>query len=465
MKLVDLSRNRRIPLLMELVNSMRRLGDPKELLEQIISTMRRAYRSRCFLQLSTVGLGTGHYRIIRMVTSSVASNNGPENLAAPMAVPPQVEAAKADLSVPTDGGLYPSEITSRPIYHGGILGQIVSTGTPNIWHELELGDDPVLGDQLSRYHAAVAAPLFDNELGVNWVVAFAPEPTAFDAHDLEELILRSNLVGSMLGNLATARQLIHANLQIQGELDQIARIQQALLPEEVPEVPGLKIAASYRTFDRAGGDIYDVCRVGSRMQEWQGGPDPRWTLLIGDVSGHGPAAAVVMAMFHAIFHTYPTRPQGPAEVLQHVNRHLCAKRIEQSFVTAFLAFYDPGTRELVYARAGHEPPLLKNFPHRDKPIHLDAVGELPLGIMHDVVYKEARITLQPGQTLILYTDGITDAGHRSGRTFGIDGIENSLIACTGAPDCAIRHIAEALLAHQGQERPDDDQTILAVQVL
>jgi sigma-B regulation protein RsbU (phosphoserine phosphatase) len=201
------------------------------------------------------------------------------------------------------------------------------------------------------------------------------------------------------------------------------------------------------------------------MQDWQGEPDPRWGLLIGDVSGHGPAAAVVMAMFHSIFHAYPVRPKGPAEVLQHVNRHLCAKRIEQSFVTAFLAFYDPNTRELVYARAGHEPPLLKGFPHRGQPTRLDAVGELPLGIMHDVLYKEARITLQPGQTLILYTDGITDAGHHSGHTFGIEGIENALIDCTGAADCAIQHITEALAAHQANDRPDDDQTILAVQVL
>ena len=128
--------------------------------------------------------------------------------------------------------------------------------------------------------------------------------------------------------------------------------------------------------------------------------EERWAFLIGDVSGHGPAAAVVMAMFHAIIHSYPIDPTGPGDVLRHVNRHLFAKSIENSFVTAFLGFYEPRTRELIYARAGHNPPLLKEFPHRGQARQLDAVGEIPLGIMEDVKYSESSIVLHPGQTLI-----------------------------------------------------------------
>jgi sigma-B regulation protein RsbU (phosphoserine phosphatase) len=82
-----------------------------------------------------------------------------------------------------------------------------------------------------------------------------------------------------------------------------------------------------------------------------------------------------------------------------------------------------------------------------------------------VRYEEARLRLSPGQTLILYTDGITEAGRQGGAMFGMDGIESSLIACTGAPDCAIRHISEALEKYQGEMRPADDQTIVAIQVV
>lgn len=141
-----------------------------------------------------------------------------------------------------------------------------------------------------------------------------------------------------------------------------------------------------------------------------------------------------------------------------------AKSIEQSFVTAFLGFYEPATRRLTYCRAGHNPPLLKDFPHQGPPLRLDAVGELPLGIMPDVKYSEASIVLRPGQTLILYTDGISDGKKDDGEPFGIEGIEQSLIECTGAPDLAIMHINDALHAQHVDVRPNDNQTIIAVQV-
>ena len=83
----------------------------------------------------------------------------------------------------------------------------------------------------------------------------------------------------------------------------------------------------------------------------------------------------------------------------------------------------------------------------------------------DAVYHEAEVTLEPGQTLILYTDGISEARRPGGNMFGIEGIEASLIACTGAPECAIHHINEALAAHQADMRPDDDQTIVVMQVI
>ena len=93
-------------------------------------------------------------------------------------------------------------------------------------------------------------------------------------------------------------------------MEQIARIQRALLPDQLPNIPGVQLATSYSTFDVVGGDLYDFTAL------HRNGNDQRWALLIGDVSGHGPAAAVVMAMFHAILHTYPLDPHGPGEVLR-----------------------------------------------------------------------------------------------------------------------------------------------------
>src|SRR5262249_36575182 len=145
-------------------------------------------------------------------------------------------------------------------------------------------------------------------------------------------------------------------------------------PQELPEIPGLKAAASYRTLGDAGGDLYDFVPLGQRVGS--DGTDHRWAVLIGDVSGHGASAAVVMAMLHSILHAFPHRPVGPAEVLTYANKHLCAKRIGNVFATCILCFYDPDTRALTYARAGHPPAILAAGNGSDSR-RLEEAGDLP----------------------------------------------------------------------------------------
>lgn len=439
MKSLDLSDNPRIPVLMELVNSMHRFTDPRDLLNAFVAAMRRAYGSRGYLQLSTRGLPAGNYRISRLLSKDNIDH---------------VDHAAA--------GTNPLIL---PIHTGGILAQAVASGKPTILHDLDLHNDPVVGDMLAPYRALMATPLTENGIGVDWVVVLETDPLAFSSRELEDMILRGNLVAAMLKNLDTTKRLTAATVRIAHEIEAIGRIQRSLLPDHMPNIPGVQIAASYNTFDRAGGDLYDFRSLALPAVGYSSEDDPRWALLIGDVSGHGPAAAVVMAMFHSILHAYPRKPRGPGEVLDHINRHLCDKSIEQSFVTAFLGFYDPATRELTYARAGHNPPLVKDFPHRGLPTYLDAVGELPLGIFPDVRYSETTIQLKSSQTLILYTDGITEARTGNGEMFGPEGIEHSLIECSGAAECAISHIMGALKAHQLDVRPDDDQTVVVMNIL
>lgn len=432
---LDTSANRRIPLLTHLFESITRCIDPHELLDTFVRAMRSAYGNRCFVQLSTAGLPPGQYRVMRCLTHD-------------------------DRDLVEYPGPRPHE---RPVHSDGIFARVVADDRPKILHDLDLSDEPAL----RPYRSLMAVPAHAGAVGTDWIILMDREPAPFTEESLEDLLIRANLVNSMLNNLVATQRLRAANEHIAKEIDAISRIQRALLPDALPVIPGLAVAASYHTFDRAGGDIYDIARLNSDDDaDGTVDPDPRYAILIGDVSGHGPAAAVVMAMFHAILHAYPFRPAGPAEVLDHVNRHLCAKRIDGSFITAFLAFYDPATRALTYARAGHPPPILKDFPHAGPPLHLDAVGEIPLGMLPDVGYSETTLTLRGGQTLILYTDGITESRpDGSDVMFGLDGVETSLIACTGAPQCAVTHITDALHKHQRSRRPTDDQTVLAIQVL
>jgi sigma-B regulation protein RsbU (phosphoserine phosphatase) len=150
-------------------------------------------------------------------------------------------------------------------------------------------------------------------------------------------------------------------------------------------------------------------------------------------------------------------------VLAFLNHHLTRKQIEASFVTATLLFYCPRQHTLSYATAGHPPPLLRPATNPDALRKLDAVGSLPLGILPEVTYDTADVTLQPGDTVVLYTDGITEAFDPQQRMFGLAGIEAALTACTGEPTCAITHITEALRRHEAGVQPGDDQTLLVMQ--
>src|SRR5205814_10421494 len=117
----------------------------------------------------------------------------------------------------------------------------------------------------------------------------------------------------------------NANAHILREIDHIAAIQRSMLPEPLPQIPGVVLDASYDTFDRAGGDYYDVVplrRMGRGVQRDPYGPS---CVLIADASGHGPSAAVVVAMMHAMMRTYPKEPRGPAELLHYFNQHLLAR--------------------------------------------------------------------------------------------------------------------------------------------
>jgi serine phosphatase RsbU (regulator of sigma subunit) len=254
----------------------------------------------------------------------------------------------------------------------------------------------------------------------------------------------------------------NANERIRLEMNRIAQIQRALLPGSLPVIPGTDIAVSYETFDEAGGDLYDLYPL---SQAHGGSPDDqRWAVLIGDVSGHGPSAAVMMAMLHTILRTYPGVPDEPAQLLHYANHHLYQRQIEHSFVTAFLGIYDPTTHELVYARAGHNPPLVKGpGTHSDLRV-LDENGGVPLGVLDEADYGHAVTRLEPSETLVLYTDGITEARGPGNRMFGVEGIESSLVDCSGEPSCVIEKVNFDLKLFQWGVRPQDDQTLLALQV-
>lgn len=438
MGFLDLTAQPRVAALTRTVEALSQTRSPRQVLETLAQGMRRLTGPAASFMLSVRGLERGQFRILRLM-----GQDGVEH------IPPADDLLTED---------------HLPIHSGGLIGQTVNSPTPKLAHHVDLTTQPELANVLGVYRSMLAVPIFLDGQPAQWLLLLHTDADHFSVEELEFAMLRGNLLGALLDSRRTAQGLDDARQRLRAEVARIAHIQKALLPDHVPDIPGLRTEVSYRTFDTAGGDLYDFLPLARSLNDPPDSHAP-WGILIADASGHGPSAAVVMAMLHSIIHAYPQTPAGPAEMLLHANAHLCAKRIEQVFVTAFLALYDPNTRVLHYARAGHPPPVVKSPASTGRPLlRLDDAGGVPLGVLPDAEYDQARITLEPGQTLVLYTDGITESRGPTGEFFGVNGIERALTTCTGEPDCVIAWINSVLNAHEGGLQPTDDQTLVAIQV-
>ncbi len=345
-----------------------------------------------------------------------------------------------------------------PKMSGGVLGEIAYANAPCIIENLpeRLQPDDPARFYLEGYQALVALPQYDGGEALNVTVMLLPPGEAIDHAMIPMMHWQGGLFGRGTQNLVLRNQLGDALATLDQELQTVGAIQRSLLPKELPAIEGLELAADYETSARAGGDYYDFFPL----------ENGRWGMFIGDVSGHGTPAAVLMAITHAIAHARPGAHTPPGLLLEYLNNQLArAYTQDGTFVTAFYAVYDPADRSLTYARAGHNPPRLVRG---GKVLVLEETGALPLGIVDELVYEEATIVLQPGDLLLLFTDGITEASAptddvEGGSLYGtnrldallLDSIEGNAMTC-------IERIRAELAAFRGNAPPTDDQTVIAI---
>ncbi|MCY2962108.1 MAG: PP2C family protein-serine/threonine phosphatase, partial [Planctomycetota bacterium] len=296
-----------------------------------------------------------------------------------------------------------------PLLAGGMIADLIYGNEPVVIDELQVAADDPAAEMLKGYHSLLAIPMFDHGEAINMVLLLRKEPRAFDHAQVPEAVWRSNLFGRATSNLVLKEERREAFEALERELVAVANIQRSLLPTTLPVIPTLDLAAHYSPARRAGGDYYDFFKL----------PDGKWGILIADVSGHGTPAAVLMAITHCIVHTHVSSLVRPDELLLHVNRHLSERYTYDNgmFVTAFYAVYDPANRHVLYSNAGHNPPRLKRC--GDGTLHsLDRISGLPLGIWEGGDYDATEEQLVPGDEIVFYTDGITEAHNRAGEMFG-----------------------------------------------
>jgi sigma-B regulation protein RsbU (phosphoserine phosphatase) len=336
-----------------------------------------------------------------------------------------------------------------PPVSGGLLGQLLYAGKPVLINRLEVAADDPSWEHLAGMRSLACVPGYDRGQPLNLIVLLRRESDSFTQEDLESLLLNGNLFGRSLINLVLRQQLQEAYRALDHEKAQVGRMQRHLLPAEWPRIDGLELGASYITSNRAGGDYYDVLPL----------PDEQWGLFVADVSGHGTPAAVVMAMVHTLLHAFPGPPLPPAHVLAHINRHLLAVAPEGMFATAFYGIYNPHSRRLHYASAGHPRPRWR----RGSCCVRDVAGAagLPLGVLGEDSWTEAELVLVPGDALLLYTDGILEGTNDRGEAFGRLRLDDALRLGPARAGALVQHIERHFKAFCNGAPDMDDRTLLA----
>jgi sigma-B regulation protein RsbU (phosphoserine phosphatase) len=262
----------------------------------------------------------------------------------------------------------------------------------------------------------------------------------------EEVIARVN---THLTIHRLSREVQEQRDQLEHELKVVSELQRELLPEGLPSIRGLRLAEHYETSRYAGGDYYDVVEL----------PDGRCGLLVADSEGHSAPATVMMAMTCALFRSCPNLHDQPDKVLDFINTNLC-KVNKESFVTAIYAVYDSNRRTLRIARAGHPLPIL--FRQAEgKAREAPCDGVFPMGFEPYEQISVTDISLEPGDRVLLYTDGVSERFNTDKQPYGEERLcrQTERSGADGPAD-VISGIMQDLEAFSGGRPADDDQALL-----
>lgn len=235
---------------------------------------------------------------------------------------------------------------------------------------------------------------------------------------------------------------------VRDELQVARQLQQDLLPASPPKIPGYQAAQACGTANEIGGDYLHFAEL----------PDRRWVLAIGDASGHGMAAGLLMALADATLRTLLELTPEPEQLVARLNRRLCHTGDRRAFMSLFYGLLDPASGELTAVCAGHPYPVKVSATGGVTEL---GAGGLPLGIREDLKPASIRARLEPGDLLLLYSDGLPEAVNAAGESFGFERMK-SLAAPGLAPQQVVDRLLAAHRRHLAEEPLTDDWTVMAL---
>lgn len=298
--------------------------------------------------------------------------------------------------------------------------------------------------------SVLAVPLSVNEREVFGII-YADSPTesaTFSTEHLDILTTLASVASIRVENAALLEERIEKE-RIQHELELATEIQQSFQPSAPPVIEGYELQGISFSCYEIGGDYYDFIPR----------DDGKMLIALGDVSGKGTAAALLMSSLHAAIHGQSAAKTSLHQTVKSVNEYLAENTPSNRFVTLFIAELDPATGVINYINAGHNPPLVGRA---DGQVQQLSSGGFPLGILPMAEFEVGQTTLGPDESLVIYSDGVSEANNPAGDEFGMERLTQVVSRNLQASASGMRDKVESALSAFTQTAPANDDITLVI---
>ena len=329
----------------------------------------------------------------------------------------------------------------------GLVGAAAEQASPVLVGDTNL--EPRYVPMVDGIRSEVAVPLMLRDKVVGVLDLECEQVDAFTKEHVRVLTLLAPQIATAIENARLYGEVVTRQDRLSRNLRAARELQKHLLPETSPDVEGLEIAFRNESAAEVSGDLYDFFPF----------PDKTLGILIGDVSGKGAAAALYGALVSGLLRNLVLEEQSPKALLAAANRTLLSRKIEARYLTSLYARWDPQNRSLEMSNAGQPRPLL----YRQGRVEALNISGIPLGLLEVSSYESYPLTLEPGDAVVLLSDGITEAESSSRKQFGEHGLTD-LVKKHGDGSAAdlLSGIFEGVESFTGSSKLDDDRTVVVV---
>jgi serine phosphatase RsbU (regulator of sigma subunit) len=331
----------------------------------------------------------------------------------------------------------------------GLIGVVAREGRgiicPNVKEELDYIE------ARKETQSEMSVPLIVKQRLLGVLDLESDRLNAFDKHDFDLLTAFANHAAIAIDNARLHKEVLRSR-ELEHDLIIGREIQNALLPKSLPEVDGYNFAKANKPSKTVSGDLYDVVRL----------PSGKIGIAIGDISGKGTAAAILMASIYSSYKSLLNEPLSVAKTIDELNKSLCETDLEGSYATFFYGELQPESKRFTYCNAGHFPPVIIR---RDGTVVKLHHGGTVLGFLEDAAYCEKDVALEQGDLVLFYTDGLVEARNPDGEFYQL---EDAISLILNNPGLETADLKDRIIADvrrfTGTHQLEDDLTLVIMKV-